>query len=157
MHLLRGILVALILGVAAPAFASHYFLDDISDRFSELALAEFDRFGYRTTEDVLLNVLTPEDRTVLSEATGIPGGELAEIAQMCEMLQVTGVGPRAYALLQAAGVTDVRDLAGRVPEELVAQLAAANAVHAHTGANPHLEVVVGWIGAAADVPLHVEL
>lgn len=148
--------VALVtVAVSAPADASHYYLRDIGERFSSLQLEEFARFGFRTTEDVLRNVDTVEDRETLSFATGIPEAELIEVARMCEFLQLEGIGPKAFDLLRATGVVDVADLAGRDAEELLAEIVVVNSVEQITGVDPDVDLVHHWIASASEVPIRV--
>ncbi len=153
---LRWALVAFGLLLAVPASASHYFLADIADRFSPLALAEFTRFGLDDTEDVLRNLDTHEDRADFASVTGIDPNELYEIARMCELLQIEGVGPRAFDLLYASGVQNAQDLAGRNGASLLAELEVVNASEHLTGVNPPLELVEAWIERASSVPIQVQ-
>lgn len=150
------LVAATVLTLGASASASHYFIVDIADRFSPTALAEFERFGLRDTEDVLRNVDTREDRESLASVTGISADELYQIAVMCEMLQIEGIGPRAYDLLTHSGVQNVADLAGREAASLLAELEVVNSMHHLTGVNPPLDLVAAWIELAAGVPIRIE-
>ncbi len=153
--LLCGSLLALSLAAGAPAHASHYFLADISDAFTPLMVSEFTRFGFETTEDLLRNVDTVDERNSFAQVTGIPASELHDITRMCDFLQIEGVGPKAATLLMAAGVSTVADLAEREPSELTAELVAANAVQHITGVDPDVSIVEAWVFAAAQVPIQV--
>lgn len=152
-----GALAALCLTflLATPAIASHYYLVDIGERFTEQQLEEFARFGLQTTADVLRNVDTVEDRADMAFSTGIPLGELVEVARMCEFLQIEGIGPKAFDLLRATGVVDVADLTTRNAAELHAEIEVVNQVEQITGVDPDLELVHNWILAAAQVPIRV--
>lgn len=145
-----------ILTVATSARASHYFVVDIADRFSPVALAEFERFGLDDTEDVLRNLDTREDRENFASVTGISADELYQIAVMCEMLQIEGIGPRAFDLLAASGVQSVEDLATREAASLLAELEVVNSMHQLTGVNPPLDLVAAWIDLAGGVPIRLE-
>jgi hypothetical protein len=140
---------------AGPAYASHYYLTDITV-FEETMVTEFTRFGYETTEDVLRGLLTPDLRDAFAYATGVSPGRLAEIARLCEFLQVTGIGPRAADLLMAAGVFNVADLAARDPAALVAELETVNNVERITGTNPTFDHVRDWVSGAGTASYHVE-
>lgn len=154
--LFSSLLACVVMVLAVPAFASHYFIVDIADRFSPLALAEFERFGLDDTEDVLRNLDTREDRDSFSSVTGISVDELYQIAVMCELLQVEGIGPRAFDLLTASGVQNASDLATREPASLLAELEVVNSMHQLTGVNPPVELVAAWVELAAGVQIRIE-
>lgn len=148
---LWGIALAGVLALPAAAHASHYFLADV-DFLSDVASEAFTRFGYDDTEELLVNLVSPESRRAIHDATGIPEAELVELARICELIQVRGIGPRAARLLIASGVQGVEDLAGRRADELLAELQAENAVGRWTTVDPHLEIVDAWVRGAADAP-----
>lgn len=143
--------------LAGPAHASHYFLQDISERFTPVMIEEFARFNLQTTEDLLRNIASLEDRNNFADVTGVPLAELTEIARLCDFLQIDGVGPKAAELLMATGVTTVRDLAGRDAATLTAEIEVVNQTARITGVNPEVYHVTGWIEGAASVPIQVDL
>ncbi len=147
--------VAACLFVSAPAWASHYLLTD-ADIFAEGELDAFIGVGLDDTSDLLARVATPDERDALAYETGIPAERLAEIAHMCELLQVEGVGPRAARLLMAAGVENVADLAARDANALLAVLLETNGGGTYTRVNPSLDHVTFWVIGAAQAPVHVE-
>ncbi|MFT4703007.1 MAG: hypothetical protein ACI81R_000695 [Bradymonadia bacterium] len=157
MHALRcfSFAAVLLFGLMPSAHASHYFVADI-EFIDDVTRAEFVRFGYDDTEEVLRGLLTPDARERVADATGLAIGELTEIARICELLQVRGIGPKAASLLIAAGVFDVGALAGYEPGSLVAELEVVNSLGQYTNVNPHFEVVQQWIISAADAPYRVE-
>ena len=151
--LARLVLAALLALPASQAFAAHYYLQDVEmfDSYAEAYASQ----SFVTTRDVLVAVLTPEQRATLSETTGVPVPELATIARFLELLQVDGVGPIAARLLQAAGITSVADLAARSPAELLALLETTNAGFVYTSAHPSMHHVQGWIYEASRVEFTV--
>lgn len=140
--------------VAPAADASHYRIVD-ADFVGDEARVIFERFGYRDTADVLANVATPQRRLALHEATGLSLAELEELAAMCELIQVDGVGPRAARLLRHAGVANVQDLGTREPQALHAALERSQRETLLTSIAPPLQTVEGWIASAAAVPVVV--
>ncbi len=155
-RVLRCLAGIVIVGVVAvPAEASHYFLRDL-DFLSPVASEAFERFGYDDTEELLHNLVTPESRRAIHDSTGIPHDELVELARICELLQVDGIGPRAARLLLASGVSNVEDLASRHADELLAAVQAENAVGQWTRVDPHLEVVDAWVRGANRVTYIVQ-
>jgi predicted flap endonuclease-1-like 5' DNA nuclease len=149
----RLVLAALLALPASQALAAHYYLQDV-EMFDSYAEA-FATQSFATTRDVLVAVVTPEQRATLSETTGVPVQELATIARFLELLQIDGVGPRAARLLQAGGVTSAADLAARSPAELLALLETTNAGFIYTSAHPSMHHVQGWIYEASRVEFTV--
>lgn len=152
--LCAAFLTATMAGVR-PAEASHYFLTDV-DFLSPVAAEAFERFGYRDTEVLLRNLLTPAARRAVADSTGLSEAELVGLAQVCELLQVRGIGPKAARLLLSSGVQGPLDLATRRADELLAVVQSENAVGRWTQVDPHLEIVEQWIRDAADAPYVVE-
>lgn len=152
--LLRAVVAACLL-ISAPAWASHYLLTD-ADIFADGELDAFVDVGLDDTSALLARVATPDERDALAYETGIGTERLTEIARMCELLQVQGVGPRAARLLMAAGVDGVTDLAGRDAETLLAVLLETNGGGTYTRVNPSLDHVTFWVIGAAQAPVHVE-
>jgi hypothetical protein len=144
----------LTIGGLGSAFASHYRLTVLDFLAPELVTVLGGQ-DIENTEDFLRRTLTPEDRGALSEATGIPEVEILELARMCEVLQIEGVGPRVARLLRASGVVSVTDFASRDATELEAVFAAVNAVEHHTGINPSAENLAEWIDLAGRVEYHI--
>ena len=64
----RLVLAALLALPASQAVAAHYYLQDV-EMFDSYAEA-FATQSFATTRDVLVAVVTPEQRATLSEATG---------------------------------------------------------------------------------------
>ena len=148
------IALATVVCLVSSAEASHYRLADV-EFISEDARAVFERFGYQDTADVLANVASPERRLALHEASGIAMPELEELAAICELIQVAGVGPRAASLLRHAGVAGVQGLGTSDPVALTAALEEAQRETGLTSIAPPLETVQGWIASAASVPIVV--
>lgn len=140
-------------GFAGSASASHYLLSDVEDAFEPALFDAFERFGCEDTEDALRWVLTPDQRRSFAGSTGLPMVQLDEVAQMLDLMQVRGVGPRAARLLIATGVTSAHDLASRDPESLLAELENVNMLEGLTSVSPSLEHVQTWVDGATRVPL----
>ena len=140
---------------ASPAMASHYRIE-LLEVFSAEQVEALLALGIVTTEDFLSQAETREERAALSQQAGISEMEVLVFARLCELLQISGVGPRVAQLLRAAGVVSASDLASRDPVELTERLIAVNAVEQLTGIDPAVENVVAWIEDASRVPYHVE-
>jgi predicted flap endonuclease-1-like 5' DNA nuclease len=153
--MLAGAVALTVVAVGRPSAASHYFLADV-DFLSPVASEAFERFGYQDTEVLLRNLLTPTARRAVADATGLTEAELVSLAQMCEMLQVRGVGPKAARLLLSSGVQGPVDLATRRADELLAVVQSENAIGRWTQVDPHIEIVEQWIRDAAAAQYIVE-
>lgn len=140
--------------VAQPISASHYFLED-AQYFSADEVEAFQRIDMRDTETVLRALITPEQRGAAVFVTGIDGQRIYEIAQICELLQVTGVGPRVAELLLLSGVRGVADLAARDAAALLAEVENVNSVHSIVATYPGLEHVEEWIAGARAARYHL--
>lgn len=144
--LVATVLVSLTL-VARAGSASHYDVGAVPD-FEPALLAGFEQFALVDTDMVLRAFLTPTNRANFALAAGVPEARVLEVARFCELLQISGIGPRAATLLMAGGVTSVADLAARDAASLLAELENVNSVEAITSVNPSIEHVQEWIGGA---------
>ena len=139
--------------LTGPVFASHYLLADVEGDFAPELVDAFERFGCEDTEDALRWILTPDDRRSFASSTGLSPVLLDETAQMLDLMQVRGVGPRAARLLIATGVQSAADLASRDVETLLAEVENVNMLEGLTTVSPSFEHVEAWVDAATRVPL----
>ena len=155
---LRGWAVALVLSavmvVGAVAEASNYYLEDIG-RFEDAQVKLFKDNNIETTEQFLAAVLTLRQRKALAGKVNMTEAVLLEFAKDCELMQITGVGPRAARLLRASGIVSASDLAGRKPDELLHLIKLANSEQKLTQKDPTVSIVEYWIAQAAKVPYHL--
>ncbi len=145
--LVRTASAALVLVLAGPAAASHYFLED-AGLFSETEMEALREIGLRDTDLVLRGSMRPDQRAQLAFLTGIQEARVLELARICEFLQIDGIGPRVADLLLATGVRDVADLAQRDAEVLLAEIQVVNAEAQAVSVLPDLEHVSLWIEGA---------
>ena len=139
------------LTVTGVAEASNYYLEDLG-RFEEPQVGVFKENKIETTEEFLAASLTSRQRKVLSSKVKLTEAELLEFARDCELMQITGVGPRAAGLLRASGVESVLHLSESDPAGLLQRIKLVNAQERLTQKNPTLSVVKYWIAQAAKVP-----
>lgn len=147
---------ALLVGVlaAVPAQASHYFLED-SGFLEPGEVSAFQELELRETETLLRGLLTPEQRGAAAFLTGLDPVRIWEIAQICEMIQVVGVGPKVAELLLLAGVQGVADLSSRDAAALLAEIEYVNSVHGIVDSYPGIDHVQSWIAGAAEARYHL--
>jgi predicted flap endonuclease-1-like 5' DNA nuclease len=94
----------------------------------------------------------PEERDALAAATGLDPIQLLRAIYLIDLERVDGVAWSSAALLTAAGVTTVPDLAFRSAEDLLPQLQRANAEQALVKRLPSLKAIKGWIDHARGLP-----
>ena len=143
-----GIAVLLLLFGAADAVASHYPLDAatfLSDG-ERTALVEQ---GVEDTGQLLDATDTAKERSALAGLCGIKKKRLREIQEICDLLQVRGIGPKMAGVLRLAGVYDTRTLAGENAMALAGKMKKANDVHKVSEILPEPSVLEGWIEQAA--------
>jgi predicted flap endonuclease-1-like 5' DNA nuclease len=148
----RGFLAVLVLlslfGAVGAAQASHYPLDAagfLSDGERTALLAQ----GIEDTAQLLAATDTPAERGALAGTSGIDKKRLREIQEVCDLLQVRGIGPKMAGVLRLAGVYDTRALAGEKADPLALKMKKANDVHKVSEILPESSVLEGWIQQAA--------
>lgn len=107
------------------------------------------RVGVSTVSDMWAQAGDRTGRSDLSGSTGISVDRLAEWAKQADLMRVKSIGPGYAALLEAAGVTSLRQLRRRRAESLRAQLEEANRSAKIVDTVPGASVIAGWIEKAA--------
>ncbi len=137
------------------ASAGDYYLSDVPLLQRE-HLVKFREAGLQTTSAVLGRTLTQDSRSALGDKVGLSEGAMLELAKLCELLQINGVGPKAAKLLQAGGIESVAALAKANPVALAKRLEKVNARQKITGKNPSSEIVSFWVEGAKAAKHHVK-
>lgn len=130
------------------AQASHYPLD-AATFLSGAEKTALQAHGIEDTAGLLEATDTAKERTALVGLAGIDKKRLREIQEICDLLQVRGIGPKMAGVLRLAGVYDTRALAGEEAVALAAKMKKANDVHKVSEILPESDVLVGWIEQAA--------
>lgn len=146
---------AVLIGFSTTAAASHYDLVDIKI-VNEDVRTKLAAEGIEDTQTLLARMLTSEDRAKIVKITGMDKAEVQELARMLELMQITGIGPKAARLLILSGVTSIGDLAQRTAEDLLPDVLEANAEHGVTGIDPDELILADWIAKAGKVPMALE-
>ncbi len=139
-----------------PGQASHYYLTDLK-RFETERVVQFREQGIQTTEHVLAASITPQGRKALASKVGLSEDALTELARDCELMQITGVGPKAAQLLRAAGVVGLEDLSTRKADDLLARMHEVNKDLTYTSKHPTLDLIQYWIAQATKAPLKLRM
>ena len=105
--------------------------------------------GIRTAEGLLERLNSPERVQALSQKTGIDRQELMDMATSVDLMRLEGMGGRYSALLRAAGIRSLDDLASCSAPDALQALAAANHEHRIVRRLPSSVTVNAWIQAAS--------
>lgn len=148
-RLALGLLLTLVF--SATALASHYPLEAVSfiqkehsDQFLKLKLDD--------TQLLLEALATPEKRKSIESKTGIAQDTLLFYAQLCDLLQIRGVGPQMARLLHLAGYTSVGLLAKATPAAALEAMKKANQEHRVSELLPQEPTMANWIEQAQKLP-----
>ncbi len=152
----RGWMLAVAFALAVAgwgrvALASHYDLVDI-DLVTKAEREALAKAGIESTDVLLQRAATPAKRAALAAATKLPVARLDELARMCDLLQVRGIGPSMVKLLTAAGVKTLQDLMAHDPAKLAKELQDLNDRRHIAGLVPPAEMLRSWIEQARTLP-----
>jgi predicted flap endonuclease-1-like 5' DNA nuclease len=114
--------------------------------------AKLDAVGIRSTNALLNQGSTPEERKQLAGSTGIAEGLLLEWVNLADLYRIKGVGSEYSDLLEEAGVDTVVELAKRLPENLLAKMVEVNKAKNLVNKMPGLMQVKNWIAQAKKLP-----
>ena len=104
--------------------------------------------GIKYIDEYLERVRTPAQRRALAEETGIAPGLILKWANQADLCRLYGIGPQYAEFLEMAGVDTVKELAQRVPENLLAKLEAVNAERQFVKRVPALKEVRRYVADA---------
>lgn len=112
--------------------------------------------GIRSTARLLESASTVRQRRLLSEKTGIDATKLLYWANFADRMRVKGVRREYAELLDAAGVSTVRELRVRNATNLAKALADANKKLKLVRLVPSEPMVKRWIDSAKTLPLKIK-
>lgn len=107
--------------------------------------------GIRTTESLLRRASGKTSREQLADSVGLDPDQLLRWAQRADLMRVKGVGSEYALLLEACGVTTIRDLRRRNATALTVKLSDHNGRKSMVRRLPTEVMVVSWIEAAKSV------
>ena len=108
--------------------------------------------GIDKASALLAQGATPEGRKELAEATGLSEETILAGVKQMDLMRIKGVGVKYSALLLAAGVDSVPDLAGRNGANLTLKLADVNASENICEELPSEKMVSDWVAQAKELP-----
>jgi predicted flap endonuclease-1-like 5' DNA nuclease len=115
-----------------------------------------DKAGITTVEQLLEAGAKRKGRETLAEKTGISGSQILKWVNMADLFRIKGVGQEYSELLEAGGVDTVKELARRVPENLVVAMTEANDKKKLVRRLPTASMVADWVKQAKEMPPKVE-
>lgn len=108
--------------------------------------------GVNSTTSLLANAVTPKQRKVLAEKTGLDEAQILKFANMADLYRVKGIGSEYAELLEAAGVDTVPELSKRKAANLAQAMSAVNAAKKLVRQLPSEKQVAKWIESAKALP-----
>jgi predicted RecB family nuclease len=128
-------------------------IDGIKEPYTE----RLRRLGIRTTDDLLTYGATRRGRRELAAVVGLGDRRVTEWVKRADLLRVPGISTRYSNLLEAVGITTVRDLRRRDPAKLHAALLEVNRRRRRpVVARPPTEAEVrAWVEGASRLALVV--
>lgn len=111
--------------------------------------------GIRTTEKLLETAKSLKGRQMLAERTEIAQVELLRVANLIDRMRIRGVGQDYAELLEAAGVSTVKELRYRNPARLAEAMARANLERRLVRVLPSEQTVGRWIENARTLPVKI--
>jgi len=155
-HALCLLVVATLLSLGRPAFASHYALGDVPHLVTPADAEKLHKAGVNTTEELLAKAGKTKDRKALAKSSGLSAGTLLDLARRCDLLRIKGVGSEMVLLLEAAGVKSIAELAKKDAPGLLASMTTANSTKKITEKPPTEPQVQFWIDEAKKLPVVLE-
>lgn len=110
--------------------------------------AKLRRAGVNSVSDMWSRGGDRTGRSELSGTTGIDADRLADWAKKADLMRVKSIGPRYAALLDAAGVTSLKQLRRRSAESLHDSLVDANRSAKVVDTVPGVDEIAQWIEKA---------
>jgi len=147
----RAALLGLLLLAPLPAWASNYFLEQITALASRGEIRKLRRAGLRTTDDLARRGATAPGRQDLQRRTGIPLTRIVQLSSLADLMRLKGVGPDAARVMAAAGCRSIAELQQADPAALADAIKRVND-RAHLSTNPpRAENLVVWIAQAREI------
>ncbi len=112
--------------------------------------------GVHNADELLAKVATPKDRREFAAQMVTDPKVVLEIANRADLSRITGVAGAFSDLLENAGVDTVKELAGRVPENLHAKLVEVNEAKKISTRTPTVDQIAAWIEEAKKLPKMLE-
>ncbi|MGK2951243.1 MAG: DUF4332 domain-containing protein [Thiobacillus sp.] len=134
---------------------ANYKIEDV-EGIGPVLGEKFRSAGVKDTDALLKNTLTPSQRKVLAEKSGLSEARVLQFANMVDLYRISGVGSEYAELLEVAGVDTVPELAMRNAANLTQTMATVNQEKKLTRQVPTESEVSKWIEQAKGLPRMLE-
>jgi predicted flap endonuclease-1-like 5' DNA nuclease len=123
---------------------------------TDVVAAKLKEQGIGDSDELLASAKTTSGRRELAGKLGIDPKMVLELANRSDLIRIKGVAGAFSDLLENAGVDTVKELAGRVPENLQAKLEEVNGKMKLSQRTPTLDMVKDWVDQAKKLPKTLE-
>jgi predicted RecB family nuclease len=107
--------------------------------------------GIRTTEALLRRGATRGGRESIAQATGLDSDQLWLWVNRADLMRVRGIGAEYADLLEACGITTIRELRKRNAKALSTRMVDLNEKHRSVRRLPTEPMVQAWIDDAREM------
>jgi len=125
------------------------------DGIGPVLAARLARAGITTTLDLLDRCCDRAGRTEVAAEVRLPQERLLKWVNLANLMRISGVGEEYSELLNAAGVSTVKDLRRRNPENLTSTIRITNERLKLVRVLPTEKMVANWVEQARKLPLCV--
>jgi predicted flap endonuclease-1-like 5' DNA nuclease len=115
------------------------------------AATKLRKAGIRTTDALLKRAASKSGRDLLAADIGLNADQMLKWVQRGDLMRLKGIGSEYALLLEACGVSTIRDLRRRNATALAAKLTDHNGRRSMVRRLPTEVMVTSWIEAAATV------
>lgn len=105
-----------------------------------------------SVDNLLERGATPKGRKEIATEIGVEEGMVLKWVNELDLARIRGIGAKYSALLEAAGVDTVPELAQRKPANLQQKLAEVNATAGIVKEPPSEKQIANWVAQAKDLP-----
>lgn len=123
---------------------------------TETVATKLKELGIGDSDELLAASKTTAERKALAGKLGIDPKMVLELANRADLIRIKGVAGAFSDLLENAGVDTVKELAGRVPENLRVKLEEINSKMKLSQRTPTEEMVKDWVEQAKKLPKTLE-
>lgn len=146
-HVQGLLLAAAVILVPAVSTASHYDIASSGIVDEQVATRLADN-GIHSTKDLWGRTATRTDRARLAIKVKVKAAEVARWHDFCDLLRLTGVGPKVARVMTAAGVHNLKELAVQNADALAAKIAQVRDKVPELGKLPDGTNIQSWIDQA---------
>ena len=119
---------------------------------NEATEAKLNRAGINNVNDLLAEGGSPQGREEIAARSGLPAEQILKFVRYADLLRIKGLYGGAAALLDAAGVHTVAELAQQRPSDLHAKVQQVNEAKKVTPKVPAERHFAEWIEEAKTLP-----